>query len=354
MATIYSYKGDRYQAVIRRTGFKARTRVFDRKSDAEKWAREIEAEMDKRSYSDPTDALKMTVRELFQKAIDELIPLRKGARWDRTRIQRMIRDADFVHRRLDKLKPQDIQDWRDKRLKEVSVDSVNRELNTISGIFKHAIKEWHIGMPVNPVHMILRPTGGNRSRNRRWSDANIRKLLHAAGWSEEMTDKVLTGQDWGACAQPKCGKQIMPWLVVVALETAMRPSELAALQVKDFHPDELCLRLHDTKTAVPRDVPLSSKALKVVEFLVKDRLGREQLFFVGWETMGVYYRELRAKAGLSDDDLRMRDFRHEGTTRLSKKFSNVLELSAVTGHRNLQSLKRYYNPTAAELAARIG
>lgn len=354
MATIYSYKGNRFQAVIRRTGFKARTRVFDRKSDAEKWAREIESEMDKRAYSDPTEAMKMTVRELFEKAIAELIPGRKGARWDRTRIQRIIRDADFVHRRLDKLKPQDIQDWRDRRLQQVSVDSVNRELNTISGIFRHAMKEWHIGLPFNPVHMILRPKGGNRSRTRRWSDDNICRILEAAGWDQEFAQKVVSGQDWGEPVQPKNGRQIMPWLFIVALETAMRPSELAAIQVGDFHPSEFCLRLINTKTEVPRDVPLSTKAMKVLQFLTKGRLSREKLFFVGWETMGVYYRDIRAKAGLADADLRMRDFRHEGTTRLSKKFSNVLELSAVTGHRNLQSLKRYYNPTAAELAARIG
>jgi hypothetical protein len=210
MATIYSYKGNRFQAVIRRTGFKARTRVFDRKSDAEKWAREIEAEMDKRAYSDPTEAMRMTVRELFEKALDELVPGRKGARWDRTRILRMIRDADFVHRRLDKLKPQDIQDWRDRRLQQVSVDSVNRELNTISGIFKHAMKEWHIGLPFNPVHMIMRPKGGNRSRNRRWTDANIMTILEAAGWAPEFAQRSCLARTGATARSPRTGARSCP------------------------------------------------------------------------------------------------------------------------------------------------
>jgi len=48
------------------------------------------------------------------------------------------------------------------------------------------------------------------------------------------------------------------------------------------------------------------------------------------------------------------DLRHVATTRLSKLLTNVLELSAVTGHRSIQTLKRYYNPDAEELAAKLG
>ncbi|XKH36030.1 tyrosine-type recombinase/integrase [Azospirillum doebereinerae] len=48
------------------------------------------------------------------------------------------------------------------------------------------------------------------------------------------------------------------------------------------------------------------------------------------------------------------DLRHLAATDLSKKLSNVLELSAVTGHRSIQVLKRYYNPDAADLAAKLG
>lgn len=33
---------------------------------------------------------------------------------------------------------------------------------------------------------------------------------------------------------------------------------------------------------------------------------------------------------------------------------NVLELSAVTGHRSLKSLQRYYNPTPADIANKLG
>ena len=93
--------------------------------------------------------------------------------------------------------------------------------------------------------------------------------------------------------------------------------------------------------------------MHLFKLLTAGRKPSAKIFFVTWESLGVEYRRLREKAGLAGEDLRFRDTRHEGTTRLAKKFSNTLELSAVTGHRSLQSLKRYYNPTAKELAARL-
>ncbi|EQD75803.1 hypothetical protein B1A_03721, partial [mine drainage metagenome] len=34
--------------------------------------------------------------------------------------------------------------------------------------------------------------------------------------------------------------------------------------------------------------------------------------------------------------------------------SNVLKLAAVTGHKDLRMLKRYYHPQAADLAKKLG
>lgn len=58
------------------------------------------------------------------------------------------------------------------------------------------------------------------------------------------------------------------------------------------------------------------------------------------------------RAGLSN--FRFHDLRHEATSRLARKLDNVLELSAVTGHKTLTMLKRYYHPRATELAQKLG
>ena len=57
-------------------------------------------------------------------------------------------------------------------------------------------------------------------------------------------------------------------------------------------------------------------------------------------------------AGL--DDLHFHDLRHEATSRLAERLHNVIELSAVTGHKDLRMLKRYYHPRAEDLAKKLG
>lgn len=71
------------------------------------------------------------------------------------------------------------------------------------------------------------------------------------------------------------------------------------------------------------------------------------------------YVEDRKEAGQKLDrrflaDAHFHDTRHEAASRLAEELSNVLELSAVTGHRDLRMLKRYYHPRAEDLARKLG
>jgi hypothetical protein len=45
--------------------------------------------------------------------------------------------------------------------------------------------------------------------------------------------------------------------------------------------------------------------------------------------------------------------RHVATTRLARLHKDALELSATTGHKTLNVLKKYYNPTPEERATQI-
>jgi len=54
------------------------------------------------------------------------------------------------------------------------------------------------------------------------------------------------------------------------------------------------------------------------------------------------------------EDFHFHDLRHEGTSRIAEKLSNVLELASVTGHKDLQMLKRYYHPRPGDIAAKLG
>lgn len=342
MASITSYQGGRYRAVVRRVGYKVRSDIFPNRKAAEAWARAIEAEMDARKYKDPSRFAKDTIGQIFERFRDEVSPGRKGARWETVRINKFLREADFMRLRVEQLHPSAIREWRTKRCEQVNPRSVNREMNLLSAVFSHAIEEWEYHFPgdIHPVKAVARPANSSpKLRHRRWENTELQAFLKAAEHDDTKP--------------PELGKDYVSWALLLGLETAMRPGEFCQAKVQDVKLERRCLVLHDSKNGDGRLVPLSRRAVQLCEVLVQGKRQEDDLFPISSETLGVYYRELRRKAGLADADLRFYDIKHEAISRLSEKFSNVLELSAVTGHRSLQSLKYYYNPRVEDLASKL-
>lgn len=336
MASVQDYRDGQYRVVVRRTGFNVRSKIFGTRGEAERWGRAIEAEMDQRVYLEPAGALKATVASVLERFRDEVAPLRKGAHWEQVRLNMILRTAEFPKRRLDQLSTADLRDWRDARLLSVSGSSVNREIRLLSSVFSHAMKEWSLPLRENPFAQVKRPKE-NKARNRRWSDQDLAKLLAAAKHDPDV--------------DPVTGKDYVGWCALLSIETAMRLGEVALPRVEDYHRDSRYLHLVDTKNGESRDVPLSRRALEILDKMVARRKPGQRILPCSAESLGVYFRAARDAAGVGD--LRYHDTRHEAATRISKKVSNVLELSAITGHKTLQCLKRYYNPTATELASRL-
>ena len=334
MAT-YTTRNGRTTATVRKVGFKHQTQTFASKRLAERWALGVEADMSRGIAVDMQAQRQTTVKALFERFRDEECPERKGGRWETVRINMFLANADWVHRRLDQDLPHALRTWVKERVTQVSGASVNREMNLISGVFAKAIKGWGVPLQVNPVHLVERPAKNTRGRDRTWSPADLEKFKAALG-------EVNT--------PPRFLKDYLGQMVELAIESAMRLGELCSIRKAECHLDQAWLRLVDTKNGDQRDVPLSQRAVEILRPLVD--VADDLVFPVNSGSLGVRFREVRAAAGLPD--LRFHDTRHTAATQLSKKFSNVLELSAITGHRSLQSLKGYYNPDASELAKRMG
>jgi integrase len=343
MASITKYRGSTWRAIVRKVGFKAESKTFDTKAEATRWATGVESAMDSGKHRDiPREGRGVTVAHIFQRYLKEEAPKRKGARNAGTNIRYLLRTAAFMDRRLDQINAADIRDYRDKRLTEVSPASVNRIMNDISGIFRHAIKEWGAPLQANPVHLVSRPKNHNVSRTRRWTEDEIQRVLKAVNWKE---DEKLASRP---------GPAVVGWAVLLGIETAMRRGELCQLRPKDINAEEKYAQLYDTKNGDSRRVPLSVKALKWLTFLSEGKEQDALLFGIKPGSLSYAWRRARREAGLQNANIHFHDTRHEAATRMSKKLVNVLELSAVTGHRSLQSLKRYYNPTPGDLASKLG
>lgn len=315
------------------------TKTFDSKKDAEQWAAEIESKLGVSKFDklQLKAAKTVTVRDLFKQYEIEVVPGMRG-RNELSIVQRVIRDAAFMPILVTKITPQDIKNWRDNRAQEVQPQSVHRELNTISAVFSHAIKEWNTPIEVNPCHSVSRFKGADKPRDKRWNPDDVQKFLDAAGWKEDAPLKV--------------GRDYVGWALLLGIETAMREGELCSLKVADFHKEGKYVFLAMTKNGDSRKVPLSTTAIRYLDALCKDKKPEDRIININANTLCEYVLEVRIKCGLRH--LHFHDTRHEAATRLSAKLPNVLELSAVTGHRSLKSLQRYFNPTPSEIADKLG
>ncbi len=70
----------------------------------------------------------------------------------------------------------------------------------------------------------------------------------------------------------------------------------------------------------------------------------------------ILWAGVRVAAWFGDASLRARshDLRHEAASRLAEGLPDPIELAAVTGHKDLRMLKRYYHPRAADLVKKLG
>lgn len=333
MATFRKRGPGRWEAQIRRRGWPTKTQTFPTKADAQSWASEVEAAMRSGGQSDVSVLRSLTLRTLLQRYLEDETPKKKGCDSESCRLRALMRQpmADLT---LDVVcSSSAITDWRDARLKVVSGATVKRDLNLLGHVFSLARKEWKIPID-NPISDIRKPSENpHRTRIPTWSEK--KRLLRVLTVNAGQLDAARN--HW-----------IRP-LVTLALRTAMRRGELLALRWEDISFVERFAHVRTSKNGESRKVPLSRKALRLLCTIEKHPSGK--VFPVSAEAVKAAYKRSTARAGIVD--LRFHDLRHAATTELARKLSNVLELSAVTGHKGLAMLKVYYQPKPSDLAEKL-
>ena len=320
--------GRGWQARVRRQGYPDITKVFEARQDAEKWARALESEIDKGQFASVSEAQRTTLGDLIARYLVEVTPTMKGAADDTIRLKAMMRKP-IARWSMANLSAARIAAFRDERLKEVSGGTVIRELAYLSAIINHARREWGINVP-NPVQMVRKPPSP-QARSRVLTEEEVTRLLDAL-------EPLGRRSHWTKPA------------VQLALATAMRRGELLALRWENVDLVGRAAFLSDTKNGDSRTVPLSSAAVQVLTGLPRHISG--VVFPVKAFTLDAAFKRGLKRAGL--EGIRFHDLRRTAITRMAEKLPNVIELAAVSGHKSLMVLKRYYRPTASELAHKLG
>ncbi|UXZ37667.1 site-specific integrase [Cupriavidus gilardii] len=350
MATIVKTPSGTWKALIRKTGWPTTAKTFRTKRDAEDWARRTEDEMVRGVYIQRAPAERMTVAAALTRYLKEVTATKRASTQagEQKKAQVLIRHLGKYS--LAALNAEIVAQYRDSRLagdvdehgklKPRSNNTVRLELALLSHLFTVAIKEWGIGLPFNPVSNIRRPAPG-AGRNRRLTQEEQGRLLHAVD---------------------KHSNPMFSWIVRIAIETGMRLSEIATLRTRQVDIARRVVRLDNTKNSSPRTVPLTAEATRVfTEALAnplrppetelvffgepgKDGIRRPYLFDKAWA-------DAKRAAGL--EDFRFHDLRHEAVSRFVEAGLSDQEVSAISGHKSMQMLKRYTHLRAEDLVQKL-
>ena len=369
MATIRKKGPYQLHAQIRRKGWPQQTRTFNTQAEAKAWATMIEREMDAGIFVSRNEAESTSFAKALELYAKEVTSKKRSSDSELSRIQALQRHP-LALRSLASIRGADMATYRDQRLKEgMAPATVRRELALISHVFTIARKEWRMESLSNPVELIRQPSV---------DDARDRRILSTDVWMLRDGKLVCEHLDELEMICRHTHSAELPQIARFAVETGMRRSEIAGLQIGNIDVEKRTATLPLTKNGSSRGVPLSSRAVEIVKSQPKREDGR--VFRSRPDTITKAFNNAVADAqraymtgialrlqreGLPQQkldqliendpflkDLRFHDLRHEATSRLAEIFP-LHELTKITGHQDTRMLIRYYHPRIEDLAKKL-
>lgn len=237
-----------YRARVRIKGHPILSKTFSSMTLAKQWKKETEVEIEKGRYFDRIEAQKHTLGEAIDRYIKHILPSKpKNAKNVRHHLL-WWKDKLGAYS-LDAIKPSLIAEQRDllqkkptTRGKIRSATTVVHYLGSLSHLFTISIKEWN-WMTDNPVRKISKPKISN-SRVRFLEDEERMRLL------EE-------------CKKSRCS--VLYLVVLLALSTGMRYSEIMKLKKEDIDLEKGIITLHETKNGEVRSLPIVNLPLELLK-----------------------------------------------------------------------------------------
>jgi len=310
MATIrkrVTQSNTKYQVQVRKIGHKPISKSFRSLRDAQTYAKDIEAKIERSTYQCAKDSESYLFGELAQRYLDEVLVFKKGYETEKYNIRPVIRYLKDY--KLINIRPHVIAAYKKHRLDEVSPGTVKRELGLISRILVSAKRDFGIYLPQgNPVSKIKKPI--ETARDRRPTSEELEILI---------SDRTIGHY------------------VAFAVETGMRRGEIVNIRPEHILGEhQNLLFIPDTKTGIPRTIPLSTRAQEALKMYLYANDNHSYL-----KPHSVSQAFLRACKRHGISDLRFHDLRHEATSRFFEKGLNIMEVSLITGHKSLSMLNRY-------------
>lgn len=329
MASIRKRGAYQWEARIRKKGQATVCKTFETRADAERWAREIETEMDRGVYVSRTEAENTTLAEALDRYASEHLPKLSSSRAFKAKyVVRSLKNRALAKKSLATIRGKNIADYIKEREAEGMAGSTIRiELSILSKLFSLAICDWGMESLQNPVARVSKPKVP-KGRERRLEEGEESRLL--------------------ASADPE-----MQNIILFTLETAMRREELSKLRWNHIDLERRTATLYETKNTETRTTPLSPKALEILRAIKADSNELQERVFT--KTPQSITRAMVKACKVAElHNLRFHDLRHEATSRLFENTDlDIMEIRSITGHKTLQMLVRYTHLRSAKLADRL-
>lgn len=321
MAGIWQYRG-KWKCQVRKEGFPSQSKTFETKTEAVAWGAEVESQMNRGMFAGSTTKQSMTIHDMLKRYLSEESPGKAYSAADISRSKPLIAALGAYH--VHKLAHVDLATYKRDRLTLRSPQTVTHELNLLHRAYVIASTEWGIILP-NGIPKTSRPALP-RGRGTRLRPSQIEIIVQSTG-SEQL-------------------KRIVP----LAVETAMRRSELLSIRWENVDLNRRSIYLEKTKNGLSRTVPLSPKALQVLQSMQQATTG--PVFTLAASSVSQAFQRAVERAGLQS--VRFHDLRHEATSRLFERGLNVIEVARVTGHLTLAMLDRYTHLDVDGLVQKLG
>lgn len=229
----------------------------------------------------------------------------------------------FAGLTLDRITPELVVGYRNKRLSgNASHSTILNELGLLRNAFNISIKNWRWCKenPVSQVKLNLKA----RQIDRWLSYGEQERLLIAA------KNKLL---------------EQLSDIIILALNTGMRNSEILSLKNQDVDFSRKTLVVMKSKTKGKQTIPLNNTAFELLIRRSKVIPSSRYVFSTGQGTRitarnlnRAFYKAIK-KANISS--FRFHDIRHTFATRLVQSGVNLYKVSKLLGHKDISTTQRY-------------
>jgi len=327
MASIIQIKG-RWRAQVRRKGHPAYTETFGTKAEAERWARNVESQID--AGRRPEGRVVMGHAYLLRDVIQDYRRLRASSRpvaddsnehYQLKRLAAHLGDLDALALSVDDL----VGFCRSRSEDGAGPYTINMDVGKLGTVLRLVFGVKRLSVPdvvgqARPMLNHLGLIGGGGKRERRPNDDELSALL-----------------EWMARERG----QVYADVIRFAVATAMRRSEICRVVWEDVDAERKLVLIRDRKH--PRQkkandewVPLLNGAWELIH---EQPTRAGSIFPLSPYTVSKYFRHGCQALGIPD--LQLRDMRHDGVSRLFEYGYQIQEVALVSGHKKWETMKRY-------------